>query len=82
MPPAFLMQQMEWREALDDARTPAQVEALAADVAGHRRRDLEALRVLIDERGDMAAAAQQLRALMFVERFAADVDRRLEALEQ
>jgi molecular chaperone HscB len=30
----------------------------------------------------MAAAAQQVRALMFVERFAADVDRRLEALGQ
>ena len=82
MPAAFLMQQMEWREALADARTLAQVEALAADVASHRQRDLEALRVLVDERGDMAAAAQQLRALMFVERFAADVDRRLEALEQ
>jgi molecular chaperone HscB len=28
------------------------------------------------------AAAEQVRALMFVERFAQDIDRRLEALEQ
>jgi molecular chaperone HscB len=82
MPPAFLMQQMEWREALDEARTLEQVEALAEEVTGRRAAALEALRVLVDERGDMAAAAQQVRALMFVERFAADVDRRLEALGQ
>src|SRR5687768_18592172 len=33
MPPAFLVQQMEWREALDDAMTAAQVDALAGEVA-------------------------------------------------
>jgi len=31
---------------------------------------------------DFAAAAQQVRALMFIERFADDIDRRLEALGQ
>ncbi|MFT3665310.1 Fe-S protein assembly co-chaperone HscB [Piscinibacter sp.] len=82
MPPAFLMRQMAWREALDEARGVEQVEALAAEVAAQRDEALERLRVLIDEQGDMAAAAQQLRALMFVERFGADVDRRLEALGQ
>ena len=82
MPPAFLMQQMEWREALDEASTLEQVEALAAHVAGHRARALEALGRIVDEQGDMAAAAQQVRALMFIERFAADVDGRLEALGQ
>ncbi len=82
MPAAFLMQQMEWREALDEARTVAQVEALADQVEAHRSGAFEALRGVIDERGDWAAAASQVRALMFVERFAADVDRRLEALGQ
>jgi len=82
MPPAFLMQQMEWREALDDARTLEQVEALAEHVTEHHRKALEGLRHLIDEQGDLGAAAQQVRALMFVERFATDIDRRLEALGQ
>lgn len=82
MPPAFLMQQMEWRESLDDARTLDAVEALADEVATRRRSMIEALQALLDERGDLAAAAQQVRALMFVERFAEDVDRRLEALGQ
>jgi molecular chaperone HscB len=82
MPGAFLMQQMEWRESLDDARTLEQVEALADEVAAHRESALERLQQLLDDQRDAAAAAQQVRALMFVERFAEDVDRRLEALGQ
>ena len=82
MPGSFLMQQMEWRESLDEASTLAEVEALASAVAAHRHHALGELRVLLDDQHDHAAAAQQVRALMFVERFASDVDHRLEALEQ
>lgn len=82
MPGAFLMQQMEWRESLDEARTVEQVEALAEAVDAHRSVALQTLQQLLDEQQDPAAAAQQVRALMFVERFAEDVDRRLEALGQ
>jgi molecular chaperone HscB len=82
MPPAFLMQQMEWREALDDAMTAGQVETLAAEVAARRESALDALRETLDERRDARAAVQQVRALMFVERFAEDIERRLEALGQ
>ncbi len=82
MPPAFLMQQMEWRESLEEAQDLTQVGALAANVRAVRSRSLDELRASIDERGDYAQAAQQVRSLMFVERFARDVDRRAEALEQ
>jgi len=82
MPGSFLMQQMEWREALDDATDLAQVEDLADDVAAHRQQAIAALQATLDERRDFTAAAQQVRALMFVERFADDVDHRLEALGQ
>ena len=81
MPGAFLIQQMNWREALDEAGSAGHVQALADEVAAARRGALASLEATLDERGDAAAAAQQVRALMFVERFAADVDRRLEALE-
>jgi molecular chaperone HscB len=80
MPPAFLMQQMEWREALDEARDVAAVEALEAEVARFRDDALASLASTLDTRQDAAAAAQQVRALMFVERFAADIDQRLESL--
>jgi molecular chaperone HscB len=82
MPPSFLMQQMEWREALDEARDGSEVEALDRQVTEARRAMLAELQATLDERHDWAAAAQQVRALMFVERFAADVDERIDALEQ
>ena len=82
MPAAFLMQQMEWREALDDARALSAVQALANEVAAHRNTAMAELQITIDHNADFAAAAQQVRALMFTERFEADVDQRLEALGQ
>jgi molecular chaperone HscB len=82
MPTAFLMQQMEWREALDDAHDVAAVEALLGEVDAHRRTALTQLEATLDRDHDHSAAAQQVRALMFVERFAHDIDARLEALGQ
>ncbi len=82
MPPAFLMHQMQWREALDEAQDAVAVEALNDEVLAYRRAALAELERTLDERRDWPAAAQQVRALMFVERFAQDLDRRLEALGQ
>jgi molecular chaperone HscB len=82
MPAAFLMQQLEWREALDAAQDAAGVAVLADQVAARRSAALDELKTTLDVRSDLVAAAQQVRALMFVERFAEDVDRRLEALGQ
>jgi molecular chaperone HscB len=82
MPAAFLTQQMAWREALDDAAGVAQIQALADQVGAHRRDALARLQVTLDDEHDFASAAQQVRALMFVERFAHDIDQRLEALGQ
>ncbi|OSZ67895.1 Fe-S protein assembly co-chaperone HscB [Hydrogenophaga sp. IBVHS2] len=78
MPPDFLMQQMEWREQLDEARDAAELERLADEVAASRRSRVEALRVTADEQRDFPALARQVRALMFIERFARDVELRLD----
>ncbi|MEO5883883.1 MAG: Fe-S protein assembly co-chaperone HscB [Caldimonas sp.] len=81
MPSEFLIQQMTWREGLDEAATPKAVEAIAADIDAHRGAAYAELARSIDAAGDFEAAAKQVRALMFVERFAADVDERLASME-
>ena len=81
MPTAFLMQQMEWREALDDAEGLDTVERLDAEIAKQEAGMLAALVQLLDEKQDTPAAAAQVRALMFVARFRHDIHRRLEALD-
>jgi molecular chaperone HscB len=81
MPKAFLMQQMQWREALADAQDPAAIEALMGEVAAQSHALEDEVRLDLDERGDVAAAGQRVRAMMFLARFRSDVNRRLEALE-
>ena len=82
MPAAFLMQQMEWREALDEAQGASDIDALDAQVRAARQQALARCGELLDGAQDYAAAAAQVRALMFIERFARDIDRRLEQLGQ
>ena len=81
MPPEFLVQQMAWREGLEDAASLPAVEAIAADIDSRRRAAHAELARAIDVAANFEAAARQVRALMFIERFAADVDERLVALE-
>jgi molecular chaperone HscB len=82
MPAAFLMQQMQWHEDLEDARDGAALERMADDVAKARRAMLQGLQTTADELRDWPALAQQVRALMFVERFARDVESRIDLLGQ
>lgn len=80
MPREFLMQQMAWREALDDAGSAAELQALDDTVATHERALHAQLAALLDEQGDTAAAAAQVRALMFVSRFRESLAERLDRL--
>jgi molecular chaperone HscB len=81
MPVNFLTRQMAWREALEDARSPAEVETLADEVAGSRRESIDLLQRLLDEQGNFPEAARQIRALMFIERFSHDVERQIDTFE-
>ena len=83
MPPAFLMQQMEWREALDDARDAkdiAALEQLDTELRAARKRQLDDIAALLDG-GHYEQAGERVRQLMFVEKFADEVGRAFEALE-
>jgi molecular chaperone HscB len=82
MPAEFLTEQMEWREALDEARTAADLDKLDEELNRARRDTLARIESLLDNDGDARGAAQQVRALMFVERFGHDVQARFEQLGQ
>lgn len=81
MPPEFLMQQIEWREALDDAASDADLTQLIAQVARLRRELLQQCGQLLDVEHQPGLAAQKVRALMFVERFASEADDRLDRMD-
>jgi molecular chaperone HscB len=74
MPSDFLMQQMAWREELEDAADPHALEKLRGEVETARARALASLDWLIDGKADYPEAARQVRALMFIERFAEDIE--------
>ena len=83
MPAEFLMQQMEWREAIEDAVHAKNVDALDA-LSGELRDDerarLAKLAALIDS-GSNQPAAEAVRQLMFIERVAAEIETQIERLE-
>jgi molecular chaperone HscB len=81
MPGDFLMQQMVWREALEEAGHVAEVEALASQVSAQRQARLDRLTQLLDAQGNAAAAAQEVRALMFIDRMLDEIDAQLERYE-
>lgn len=76
LPRSVLMQQMDWREALEAAGDPAAVQALADTVAAHREALSSELVRHIDEHQDWPAAAGCVQALMFIAKFLTDLEAR------
>lgn len=81
MPASFLMQQMQWREELDEAQSAQDLDRIGQQCRQAERDVLNKIGQLLDQAHDYAAAVAQVRALMFIERFAADVNDRLDRLE-
>ena len=81
MPGEFLMQQMEWREALDDASTAADLDAIELQVTAIEQQTLQKCADLLDVQHDYKGAVQQVRALMFIARFSRDVQARLDRMD-
>jgi molecular chaperone HscB len=82
MPPDFLVQQMQWREALEDAEGLENLEEIASQASSSKREQLSKIERILDQQKDFTAAAQQVRSLMFIERFGSEVDARIDSLGQ
>ena len=82
MPAEFLMQQIEWREALDEAKTAENIDKLALQTNEYGREQLSKIEHLIDIEGNFTQAVEQVRSLMFVERFATEIESRMDLLGQ
>ncbi|MES2297689.1 MAG: Fe-S protein assembly co-chaperone HscB [Pseudomonadota bacterium] len=83
MPMGFLMQQMEWREALGEARAGKDAQALD-ELELQVRLELKARLLQIGQEldaGDYEQAGQGVRALMFLEKFNEEVGQAFDALE-
>jgi len=83
MPMDFLMQQMEWREELGEAKAGkdmAALETLDAQLRSARKSRMAQIEQQLDA-GDYDRAAQGVRALMFLEKFGEEVGFAFEALE-
>jgi len=86
MPPAFLIQQMEWREALDDCKALKNLdtkitalEALLEEVDASHAQVLAQAAHLMDADHNYTVAVGKVRALMFIEKFAHEVQHGLDA---
>ena len=83
MEPAFLMQQMEWRENIEDAANAKNIgalEALLDELREEERVRFTKLEALIDSGSDQAAG-EAVRQLMFIERVAHEIGTQIERLE-
>lgn len=84
MAPAFLMQQMEWREAIEAARADknmAMLDDLTRDLRmSHRQIEVQ-LADLIDTAHDFVAASETVRQLRFMDKLIAEVGDVYEELE-
>jgi molecular chaperone HscB len=83
MEPAFLMQQMEWRESIEDAAAAKNVDALDAlltELRNEERMRFDKLGASLDS-GANQAAGEAVRQLMFIERVASEIGAQIERLE-
>ena len=80
MPPDFLMQQMEWREAAAEARAArdrARLEALLADLAAAHGEMLGQLERAIDREANYDAGCSLVRKLRFLEKLEEEIEEAL-----
>lgn len=84
MPAEFLMQQMEWREAIEEAQQASDEDALT-ELETRLQREMhdlqQQLAVKIDDEQDYPAAAEAVRKLKFLEKLAEEIASAFDAID-
>ena len=85
MPADFLMEQMEWREAVMEARAGGdhhELEHLYQRLRGEMDGRYGEVGQLLDDAQDYAQATDRVRRLMFLEKLLHEIDDALASLEE
>ena len=81
MPAAFLMKQMDWRESLEEREEDlTALELLAKEVDQSKRDTLAEIAQAVDGAKNYDRAAELLRGLLFIDKFALELDDAISAL--
>jgi molecular chaperone HscB len=81
MPSDFLMQQMELREALEDAKDSAALDSLRKDLLHEKSLMEQQIAEAIDKNKDYAGAAGLVRKLQFLDKLDSEIDSAYEKVE-
>ncbi len=81
MPADFLMEQMEMRESLEEARDVATLDSLQKSLSEKKKRLEIQITEQIDTRHDYHSASDPVRKLMFLEKFGEEIADAYETLE-
>jgi molecular chaperone HscB len=81
MPPEFLMQQMELRESLEEAKTPASLDEMRKRLRQNKAELQKQIAEALDARKDYAGAAGLVRKLQFLDRLDEEIDSAYERVE-
>lgn len=81
MPPEFLMQQMELRESLEEAKTPASLDEMRKRLRQNKAELQKQVAEALDTRKDYAGATGLVRKLQFLDRLDEEIDSAYERVE-
>jgi molecular chaperone HscB len=80
----FLMQQMEWREQLEDAKAAKDIAAmdkLLSELRSEAKALERELAGLFDDKKDYVSATEVTRKLIFIDKVCADIQQAIEYLD-
>ena len=81
MPAEFLMQQMELRESLEEAKSPAALDEMRSRLRQEKARMQNQIAEAVDSKKDYAGAAGLVRKLQFLDKLDTEIDSAYERVE-